>query len=103
MISKQMEKYGSTRSCIRELFEFGRKLKAEKGEEAVFDFSLGNPSVPAPKEVNEAIEEILRTKPSIQVHGYTSAVGLDAAREAIAADLNERYGTHYKKEAFYMS
>jgi aspartate aminotransferase len=103
MISKQMEKYGSTRSCIRELFEFGRKMKAEKGEEAVFDFSLGNPSVPAPKEVNEAIEEILRTKPSIQVHGYTSAVGLDAAREAIAADLNERYGTHYKKEAFYMS
>ena len=103
MISKQMETYGSTRSCIRELFEFGRRMKAEKGEEAVFDFSLGNPSVPAPKEVNEAIVEILETKPSIAVHGYTSANGLDAAREAVAADLNERYGTYYKKEAFYMS
>ena len=103
MISKQMEKYGSTRSCIRELFEFGRRMKAEKGEDAVFDFSLGNPSVPAPKEVNEAIVEILRTKPSIQVHGYTSAVGLDAARDAVAQDLNARFGTHYTRDAFYMS
>ncbi|MBR3437196.1 MAG: pyridoxal phosphate-dependent aminotransferase [Lachnospiraceae bacterium] len=103
MISKQMELYGSTRSCIRELFEFGRRMKAEKGEKAVFDFSLGNPSVPAPKEVNEAIVSILAEKPSIAVHGYTSANGLDAAREAVARDLNERFGTHYKKEAFYMS
>ncbi len=103
MISKQMITYGSTRSCIRELFEFGRRMKAEKGEDAVFDFSLGNPSVPAPKEVNEAIVAILSEKPSIAVHGYTSASGLDAAREAVAKDLNERYGTHYTKDAFYMS
>ena len=49
MVNEKMLALGTKRSCIRELFEFGRRMKAEKGEDAVFDFSLGNPSVPAPK------------------------------------------------------
>lgn len=83
---------GSNRSCIRDLFEYGRARAAIVGEENVFDYSLGNPSIPAPKEVDEAIRDILLDTPSIAVHGYTSAVGDYATRKAIADDLNMRYG-----------
>ena len=91
MINQKAYELGSNRSCIRELFEYGRARAAIVGAENVFDYSLGNPSIPAPKEVDEAIRQILLDTPSLAVHGYTSAVGDLATRQAIADDLNARF------------
>ena len=82
---------GANRSCIRDLFEYGRSRAAIVGNENVYDYSLGNPSLPAPAGVNDAIREILADTDSLLVHGYTSAVGDLATRQAIADDLNARY------------
>ena len=91
MINEKMYALGANRSCIRDLFEYGCQRAAIVGRENVFDYSLGNPSIPAPKEVNQAIVEILAELPSLAVHGYTSATGDLGARTAIAEDLNDRY------------
>ncbi len=93
MYNKYNYALGSARSCIRELFEFGLQRAAIVGRENVYDFSLGNPSIPAPKAVNEAIVDILNTEDSLLVHGYSSAPGFMDAREAVAAELSERTGT----------
>ena len=93
---------GANRSCIRELFEYGRARAAIVGPENVFDFSLGNPSIPAPPQVNEAVREILADTDPLQVHGYTSAVGDLEARAAISRDLNERYGASTAPEDFFL-
>ena len=82
---------GSNRSVIRELFEYGNRRAAIVGRENVFDYSLGNPSIPAPPQVNQAIREILSEMDSLAVHGYTSAGGDSSTRQAIADDLNSRY------------
>ncbi len=84
---------GSNRSCIRELFEYGRQRAAVVGPENVYDYSLGNPSIPAPLAVDQTIRDILKDTDSLAIHGYTTAVGDLAARQAIADDLNARYGT----------
>ena len=84
---------GANRSCIRELFEYGRQRAAVVGAENVFDYSLGNPSIPSPDAVNETIRQILTDTDSLALHGYTTAVGDLATRQAIADDLNSRYGT----------
>ena len=84
---------GANRSCIRDLFEYGRQRAAVVGAENVFDYSLGNPSIPSPAEVNETIRQILTDTDSLALHGYTTAVGDLATRQAIADDLNSRYGT----------
>ena len=91
MINEKMYALGANRSCIRDLFEYGCQRAAVVGRENVFDYSLGNPSIPAPKEVNEAIVAVLNELPSLAVHGYTSATGDLGARTAIAEDLNDRY------------
>ena len=93
---------GANRSCIRELFEYGRARAAIVGPENLFDFSLGNPSIPAPPQVNEAVREILADTDPLQVHGYTSAVGDLEARAAISRDLNERYGASTAPEDFFL-
>ena len=72
------------------------------GPENVFDYSLGNPSIPSPPQVNEAVAEILRDMDSIQVHGYTSALGDLETRSAIAADLNNRYGAGIRPENLFI-
>ena len=82
---------GANRSCIRELFEYGRSRAAIVGAENVYDYSLGNPSIPAPVAVEETIRELLSHTDSLQLHGYTSAVGDLETRQAIADDLNIRY------------
>ena len=91
MFNSKAYALGANRSCIRELFEYGRSRAAVVGEENVLDFSLGNPSIPAPQAVEDAIREILRETPSVAVHGYTPAGGDMAARDAIARELNRRY------------
>ena len=93
MFNEKAYGLGANRSVIRELFEYGRKRAAEVGPENVFDFSLGNPSIPAPPQVEAAIREALATMPSLALHGYTTAAGDLAARQAIADDLNARFGT----------
>ena len=93
---------GANRSCIRDLFEYGRARAAVVGPENVFDFSLGNPSIPAPPQVNEAVREILADTNPLLVHGYTSAVGDLEARAAISRDLNERYGASTVPEDFFL-
>ena len=91
MINKNMYALGANRSCIRELFEYGRQRAALVGAENVFDYSLGNPSIPAPAGVNEAIQAVLEEMPSLAIHGYTSAPGDLPLRQAVAEDLNARY------------
>ena len=93
---------GANRSCIRELFEYGRARAAVVGPENVFDFSLGNPSIPSPPQVNEAVRQILADTDPLHVHGYTSAVGDLEARGAISRDLNERYGAETSPEDFFL-
>ena len=91
MVNETAYLLGANRSVIRELFEYGNRRAAEVGRENVFDYSLGNPSIPAPKEVNDAIRQVLLEMDPLAVHGYTSAAGDPAARQAIAADLNARF------------
>ena len=93
---------GANRSCIRDLFEYGRQRAAIVGPENVYDYSLGNPSIPAPEEVNEAVHAILEETDSLLVHGYTSAVGDMDARKAISDDLNARYSVSTRPEEFFL-
>ena len=91
MINEKSYALGANRSAIRDLFEYGNARAAIVGRENVLDFSLGNPSIPAPREVNDTIAALLQDTDSLALHGYTSAVGDAATRQAIADDLNRRY------------
>ena len=102
MINEIAYGLGSNRSCIRELFEYGCRRAAEVGRENVFDYSLGNPSIPAPAAVDQAIRDILSDTPSLAVHGYTSAIGDIATRKAIADDLNQRYDAGVRPEDLFI-
>ena len=102
MINQQTLQLGTQRSCIRELFEYGKSRAAVVGAENVFDYSLGNPSIPAPKAVNETIRQILEDTDSLDIHGYTSAIGDLATRQAIADDLNRRYDAHVSPEELFI-
>ena len=103
MNTERMKELGQKRSVIRELFEYGNRRKAEIGAENVFDFSIGNPSVPAPKELTDELCRILTEESPLAVHGYTSAPGDIAARKAIAGDLNERFCTSFGPEHLYLT
>ena len=102
MINPAAYALGANRSCIRDLFEYGCKRAAEVGRENIYDYSLGNPSIPAPAAVDATIQSILQDTPSLQIHGYTSAVGDFATRKAIADDLNARYGCQTAPEDFFI-
>ena len=102
MLNQTAYSLGANRSCIRDLFEYGRARAAVVGEENVFDYSLGNPSIPSPTAVDEAVRQILLDTPTLQVHGYTSAVGDAATRQAIADDLNRRYDAGCRGENFFL-
>ena len=102
MVSQRMKELGTARSVIRELFEYGKVRAAEVGAENVFDFSLGNPSVPAPAAVNETAIRLLQEQPDL-IHAYTSAQGAADARERFAASLNRRCGTGYTPDRLYLT
>lgn len=102
MYNEKAYALGANRSCIRELFEYGKARSAIVGAENVFDFSLGNPSIPAPAEVNETIKALLEEMDSLALHGYTSATGDVATRKAIADDLNARYGTSVSPDSLFI-
>ena len=92
MYNEQTYKLGSKRSTIREIFEYAKKRSAEIGAENVFDFSIGNPSVPAPDAVNEAIVRITQEMSAVELHGYTSAQGDKGVRDKIAENFQSRFG-----------
>ena len=102
MYNQTAYQLGSNRSVIRELFEYGRQRAAIVGAENVYDYSLGNPSIPAPKEVEQAIRDILTDTPSLAIHGYTSAIGDFDTRKAIADDLNNRYNAGVAPEDLFI-
>lgn len=101
-INEKSYAYGAQKSSIREIAAYGSARKAQIGAENVFDFSLGNPSIPAPESVRASIARALELPPT-QLHGYTPAPGLPAAREAVAASLNRRFGTSYGAGDVYLT
>ncbi len=103
MFSEKMVELGSRRSTIREIFEFGNKRAAQVGRENIFDFSLGNPNVPAPETVSDAIVRLVREEDAAALHGYTSAQGDAVARSRIAESINQAHGTHFTGDNLYMT
>ena len=98
MINPQSLAFGTKRNTIMELADYGRSRAAIIGKENVFDFSIGNPSIPAPPEVNAAILDIIQNMDSLAVHSYTSTMGDMKTRTAIADDMNRRFGCNAKAE-----
>ena len=103
MLNERMVGLGTQRSVIRELFEYGNKKIAEVGPEMVFDFSIGNPSVPAPASVNETAVRIIQEMDPITLHGYTSAQGDAVSRKMIADSINRRFGTDFTGDNLYLT
>ncbi len=103
MIAEKMKPYLQNNSAIRAMFEEGKKMAAEFGADKVYDFSLGNPNVPAPESIKEAIKEILDQEDPVFVHGYMSNAGFPHVRRAIADNLNKRFGTKFSEENLIMT
>lgn len=103
MVNEKMYELGSKKSTIREIFEYGRKRAQEVGEENIYDFSLGNPNVPAPSYIKEAVLDIFDTVPTQKIHSYTVAPGNPEVREILAKDINRRFGTHFTKDNLFMT
>ncbi len=102
MINETSYQFGAQPSAIRELFAYGQARKAQIGQDKVYDYSLGNPSVPSPPLVSATLKE-LADLPAQQLHGYTAAQGLASTRTAIANNLNKRFGTSYSADNLYMT
>lgn len=103
MIAEKMKPYLKNNSAIRAMFEEGKRMAAEFGADQVYDFSLGNPNVPAPEKIREAIKEILDEEDPVFVHGYMSNAGFPHVRKAIADNLNERFGTEFSEQNLIMT
>lgn len=103
MISEKMLQLGKKSSVIREIFEYGKKRKAEIGADNVFDFSLGNPSVPAPQKVTDVMNKLIAETPAEVLHGYTSAPGDMNVRTAIAENIKEKFGVDANAGLVYMT
>ncbi len=101
--NEKMFGLGSKRSIIREIFEYSKARAKEIGSDKVYDFSLGNPSVPAPAEVNEAIKSLLDSENSVSLHGYTSAQGDAGVRSLIAKRITENFGISMSPDLIYMT
>lgn len=102
-MNERMRGLGAKKSVIRELFEYAKTVRAEKGADAIFDFTIGNPSVGAPDAVSEALIHLIKTMPPEVLHGYTSAQGDPAVREAIAAYVRDTFGAPAVADKIYMT
>lgn len=103
MIAEKMRPLVENNSAIRAMFEEGKRLAAIYGPENVYDFSLGNPNVPAPEAVNRAITDIVAEEASTKVHGYMSNAGFEDVRDTVAQSLNRRFGTQFHLENILMT
>lgn len=103
MVAQKMYELGTKRSGIREIFEFAMKRSAEVGPENVYDFSLGNPNVPSPEYIKEAIIDIITNMPATAVHSYTVAPGAMEVRETLARSINERFGMNITGNNLFMT
>ena len=103
MLNEKMLALGSKRSIIREIFEYCKTRAAQIGANKVFDFSIGNPSVEPPKEIENAIKDLLENASPVSLHGYTSAQGDLGVRTAIANEINERFGAGVNENSIYMT
>ena len=103
MISELYKGMLSGKSVIRELNEYANDVSRELGEENIFDYSLGNPSVPVPQAFNDKVIELLKTKSSIEVHGYSPSLGIPSVKEKLAASLNRRFGMRYTADDLFMT
>lgn len=103
MLNKRMVALGTQRSVIRELFEFGKKRALEVGAENIFDFSIGNPSVPSPAIVNETAMKLIQEVDPVILHGYTSAQGDAGVRKMMSDSINRRFGTNFGPDNLYVT
>lgn len=103
MIAEKMRPYLKNNSAIRAMFEEGRRMADEYGADQVYDFSLGNPNVPAPSCIKEAVIQILEEEDPVFIHGYMSNAGFPHVRKAIADNLNRRFGTAFSEENVIMT
>lgn len=103
MVNQKMFELGNKGSAIRELFEYGKKRKKEIGDDKVFDYSLGNPSIPAPSVVSDTLVDLIQNTEATKLHGYTSAVGDDNVRQKIAEYLNATYNCDADYKLIYMT
>ena len=103
MISKKMEGLVNNNSVIRQMFEEGKRMAEEFGAENVYDFSLGNPNVPAPAKVKETIERLLKEEDPVALHGYMANAGFPDVRAKVAASLNKRFGTAFSSDNIMMT
>ena len=103
MIAESMKALVKGSSVIRAMFEEGNRLARIYGAENVYDFSLGNPNVAAPAEVNQAIKDVVDEEDSVVLHGYMSNSGFEDVREAVAQSLNKRFDTHFNSSNIVMT
>lgn len=103
MIAEKMKPFVQNNSAIRMMFEEGNRLRAKYGANKVYDFSLGNPSVPAPDCVREAIIDLVNNEEPTVLHGYMSNAGFEDVRETIAQSLNRRFGTAFSAHNLIMT
>ncbi len=103
MIAEKMKDLVNNNSVIREMFEEGKRLEKIYGKENVYDFSLGNPSVPVPDKINETIKNILNTEDACKLHGYMSNSGFEDVRLKIATSINKRFETNFNENNIIMT
>ena len=103
MVNQEYHTLGTAPSVIRQLFAYGLEQAKVVGPENVYDYSLGNPSIPAPKKVNESIKKIVDEIDSIKLHGYSMAPGFEEARAAVAKDLAARFGLDVKASELFFT
>ena len=103
MISKKMQQQIKDGTAIRAMFQEGKAMAEEFGAENVYDFSLGNPMTPVPAEFNQAVIDAVKTETSLELHGYMDNAGYPETRQAVAEDLNRRFGTEFEGKHIVMT
>ena len=103
MLPKRILDYGKSGNVIREISEYGKQRAREIGPENLYDFSIGNPSVPCPEQVTQTLISLLQTVPAKKLHAYTAAPGDPGVRQAVADYLNGRFGRHCSGEGIYLT